>query len=150
MTIGRAGQAQPRKGDQPHAQRVRPCLILINGGKRDHTTMTVKDLVALANAGFSAAQIAAINTAMSAEAQAPAQTPPPATAQTATPAQTPPTSPAQTTTPAPAPDQTAEILKQLGIISGQISAANIGNTQQPAQQTADDILAAIIAPPAKE
>lgn len=147
MTIGRAGQAQPRKGVQPHAQRVRPCLIFINGGKaRTHKTMTVKDLVALANAGFSAAQIAAINTAMSAEAQAPAQTPPPA--QTATPAQTPPSAPAQPAT--PAPDQTAEILKQLGIISGQISAANIGNTQQPAQQTADDILAAIIAPPAKE
>lgn len=100
--------------------------------------MTVKDLVALANAGFSAAQIAAINTAMSAEAQAP------------TPAPTPAPAPAPTPAPAPAPDQTAEILKQLGIISGQISAANIGNTQQPAQQTADDILAAIIAPPVKE
>ena len=141
MTIGRAGQAQPRKGVQPHAQRMRPCLILIYGGKREHKTMTVKDLVALANAGFSAAQIAAINTAMSAEAQAPAPTPAPVPA--------PPPAPAPT--PAPAqPDQTAEILKQLGIISGQISAANIGNTQQPAQQTADDILAAIIAPPAKE
>lgn len=105
--------------------------------------MTVKDLVALANAGFSAAQIAAINTAMSAEAQAPTPVPTPAPAPT--PVQTP------APTPAPAPtDQTAEILKQLGIISGQISAANIGNTQQPAQQTADDILAAIIAPPAKE
>ena len=111
--------------------------------------MTVKDLVALANAGFSATQIAAINAAMSAEAQAPAQTPPPATAQTPTPPPAPAT--AQTTTPPPAPaDQTAEILKQLGIISGQISAANIGNTQQPAQQSADDILAAIIAPPTKE
>ena len=146
MSIGRAGQAQPRKGVQPHAQRMRPCLILINGGKREHKTMTVKDLVALANAGFSAAQIAAINTAMSAEAQAPTPAPTPAPAQTPAPAP----APAQTATPAPAPDQTAEILKQLGIISGQISAANIGNTQQPAQQTADDILAAIIAPPAKE
>ena len=110
--------------------------------------MTVKDLVALANAGFSATQIAAINAAMSAEAQAPAQTPPPATAQT--PAPQPAPAPTPTPAPAPAPDQTAEILKQLGIISGQISAANIGNTQQPAQQTADDILAAIIAPPTKE
>lgn len=142
MTIGRAGQAQPRKGVQPHAQRMRPCLILINGGKREHTIMTVKDLVALANAGFSATQIAAINAAMSAEAQAPTPAPTPAPAPTPTPTPAP--------APAPAPDQSAEILKQLGIISGQISAANIGNTQQPAQQTADDILAAIIAPPAKE
>lgn len=144
MSIGRAGQAQPRKGDQPHAQRMKLCLIFITGGKREHKTMTVKDLVALANAGFSAAQIAAINTAMSAEAQAQTPAPTPAAAPAPTPA------PAQTQTPAPAPDQTAEILKQLGIISGQISAANIGNTQQPAQQTADDILAAIIAPPVKE
>lgn len=102
--------------------------------------MTVKDLVALANAGFSAAQIAAINTAMSAEAPAPAPTPEPDPAP----------APAPAPAPTPAPDQTAEILKQLGIISGQISAANIGKTQQPAQQTADDILAAIIAPPVKE
>lgn len=99
---------------------------------RENNAMTVKDLVALANAGFNAQQIAAINAAMNAQTETPAPTPQPAPV------------------PAPAPDQSAEILKQLGIISGQISAANIGNTQQPAQQSADDILAAIIAPPVKE
>lgn len=104
--------------------------------------MTVKDLVALANAGFSVQQIAAINVAMNAQTETPAPTPQPAPVPAPQPVPVP--------APAPAPDQSAEILKQLGIISGQISAANIGNTQQPAQQTADDILAAIIAPPVKE
>ena len=109
---------------------------------RENNAMTVKDLVALANAGFNAQQIAAINAAMSAQTETPAPTPQPAPAPQPVPAPAP--------APAPAPDQSAEILKQLGIISGQISAANIGNTQQPAQQSADDILAAIIAPPVKE
>lgn len=109
---------------------------------RENNAMTVKDLVALANAGFNAQQIAAINAAMNAQTETPAPTPQPAPAPQPVPTPAP--------APAPAPDQSAEILKQLGIISGQISAANIGNTQQPAQQTADDILAAIIAPPVKE
>lgn len=109
---------------------------------RENNAMTVKDLVALANAGFNALQIAAINAAMNAQTETPAPTPQPAPV----PAPAPQPVPA----PAPAPDQSAEILKQLGIISGQINAANIGNTQQPAQQSADDILAAIIAPPVKE
>lgn len=109
---------------------------------RENNAMTVKDLVALANAGFNAQQIAAINAAMNAQTETPAPTPQPAPVPAPAPQPVP--------TPAPAPDQSAEILKQLGIISGQISAANIGNTQQPAQQSADDILAAIIAPPVKE
>ena len=110
--------------------------------------MTVKDLVALANAGFNAQQIAAINVAMNAQPDTPA--PQPAPQPVPAPQPTPQPEPAPQPTPQPAPDQTAEILKQLGIISGQITAANIAGTQQPAQQTADDILAAIIAPPVKE
>lgn len=113
---------------------------------RENNAMTVKDLVALANAGFNTQQIAAINAAMNAQPETPAPTPQPAPVPAPAPQPVPMPAPA----PAPAPDQSAEILKQLGIISGQISAANIGNTQQPAQQTADDILAAIIAPPVKE
>ena len=111
---------------------------------RENNAMTVKGLVALANAGFNAQQIAAINAAMNAQTETPAPTPQPA------PVPAPAPQPVPVPAPAPAPDQSAEILKQLGIISGQINAANIGNTQQPAQQTADDILAAIIAPPVKE
>lgn len=114
--------------------------------------MTVKDLVALANAGFNAQQIAAINAAMSAQQDTPAPqpAPQPQPVPAPQPAPQPVPAPQPTPQPVPAPDQTAEILKQLGIISGQISAANIAGTQQPAQQTADDILAAIIAPPAKK
>ena len=93
--------------------------------------MTLEDVLTLARAGFTAAQIAAINSTMGTAPAAPAPAPAPAPA-------------------APAPDQSAEILKQLGIISGQITAANIAGTQQPIPQTADQILAEIIAPPKKE
>lgn len=100
--------------------------------------MTANDILALARAGFTATQIAAINAAFGTPSAAPA---PAATAPTPAPA-----APA----PAPAVDQSTEILKQLGIISGQITAANIAATQQPPAQTADQILAEIIAPPKKE
>ena len=95
--------------------------------------MKVSDILALAAAGFTAQQIAAINTAFAVETSAPAQQP--AQVQQLAPVQ---------------PDPSAEILKQLGIISGQITAANITGSTQPPQQTADDILAEIIAPPKKE
>ena len=100
--------------------------------------MNVNDILTLAKAGFSATQIAAINAAFNSgtthadHTHAPAPTPAPAPA------------------PTPAPDPNAEILRQLGVISGQISAAAINQTQQPKPQTADDILAEIIAPPKKE
>ena len=98
--------------------------------------MTVNDILALAKAGFTATQIAAINAAFGTPPAAPAPAPAPA--------------PAATPAPAAPVDQSAEILKQLGIISGQITAANIAGTQQPPTQTADQILAEIIAPPKKE
>ena len=87
--------------------------------------MQLSDILTLAKAGFTAQQIAAINAAL-----APAPAPAPA--------------------PALAPDPAAEILKQLGVISGQINSAAIVNTQQPRQQTTDEILAEIITPPRKE
>lgn len=102
--------------------------------------MTLDDVLTLARAGFTAVQIAAINSTMGTAPAAPAPAPAPA-----------PAAPAPAPAPAaPAPDQSAEILKQLGIISGQITAANIAGTQQPIPQTADQILAEIIAPPKKE
>lgn len=103
--------------------------------------MKVTDILALAAAGFTAQQIAAINTAFAAENSGPPVAPVPAPATQTPPA---PAAPAQ-----PA-DPSAEILKQLGILSGQITAANIAGSTQPPQQTADDILAEIIAPPKKE
>ena len=114
--------------------------------------MNVSDILALARAGFSAQQIAALSGAISSAPTAdPAPAPAPATpaaapaaAQTALATAT-----APATAPA-APDATAEILKQLGIISTQLTTSNIMGSNQPAPQSADQILAAIIAPTKKE
>lgn len=106
--------------------------------------MTVTDIMTLAKAGFNANQIAALNSLTISPAPAPEQAQSNITGTEQQTAQA--TSAAQ----APAGDQTAEILRQLGVISGQITTANINNTNQPTQQTADDILAAIIMPPKKE
>lgn len=101
--------------------------------------MNASDILALARAGFSAQQIAALNSVMAAPQPAlPAPQPAPVQVEQPAPA------------PAPQPDQTQEILKQLGIISGQITAAAINGSQQPPAQTADQILGEIIAPPQKE
>ena len=105
--------------------------------------MTVTDIMTLAKAGFTAAQIAALNSTV-ALFQSPEQS------QISTTGTAPQTAQATSTAQTPAGDQTAEILRQLGVISGQITAANINSTNQPPSQTADDILAAIIAPPKKE
>lgn len=107
--------------------------------------MKVSDILTLAAAGFTAQQIAAISTAFAAEQPA-ATVQQPAT----TPAQQPPAAPVQQSATAQQPDQTAEILKQLGIISGQITAANIAGSTQPQQQTVEEILAEVIRPPKKE
>lgn len=100
-----------------------------------------EDILTLAKAGFTAQQIAALNTLSVQPAPAPTLTPAPAP--TPTPAPTP--APAQTPAPAPAPapDPLTQILAQL-----QLNAVNA--TQQPAAQTMDDILAEIINPPTKE
>ena len=89
--------------------------------------MTVNDILTLAESGFTAQQITAIIRAF--QPPAPAPTPAPAPA------------------PTPMQDPNMEILSKLGIISQQISGMNIAGSQQPAQQTPDDILATIIAPP---
>lgn len=91
---------------------------------------TLSDVVALANAGFTAEQIAKMITA-------PAPQPAPA--------------PAPQPAPAPAPqpaqgDWFQEVLKQLGVIQQGIAQNNINQSQQPPAQTTDDILAEIIAP----
>lgn len=112
--------------------------------------MNVSDILALAKAGFTAQQIAALSGAISsAPAAAPVEPAPtpapaiPAPAATSEPAAAAPAAPA-------APDATAEILKQLGIISTQLTTNNIMGSNQPAPQSADQILATIIAPPTKE
>ena len=92
--------------------------------------MKTEDILTLARAGFTAAQIAALATLPApAPAPAPAQAPAPAPVQ----------APAQ----APATDPALE--KILGIL--QQNAINAA--QQPALQTTDQILAEIINPPIK-
>lgn len=103
------------------------------------------DILALSKAGYNSAQIALIAQGIQAEATA-EPTAAPASApvqQAAEPAP-------QAAEPAPqaAPAQTYEgIMAELQKISGAMIAGNIANSQQPAQQTPEDIIAAIIRPP---
>ena len=95
--------------------------------------MEVKDILALANAGFTAEQIAIL--ARTAEAQPPAGSPAPAQ---------PPAG--EAVTPSPWDDVMKEIkeLKQSAVLG------NILGSAQPAEQGVNDILAEIINPPLKE
>ena len=82
------------------------------------------DILALSKAGYNSAQIALIAQGIQKEAAAPA--------------------PAEKPDPAPSFDG---IMAELQKISGAMFAGNIANSQQPAQQTPEDIIAAIIRPP---
>lgn len=99
--------------------------------------MNRDDVLILARAGFTAEQIAAlaaVNPAKPEPAEAPA-------APAAAPA------PAAPAAAAPAPDNVTAILEKLGVLTETIQANGINASRQPAPETADDILAAIIAPP---
>ena len=98
--------------------------------------MNISDIVALAKAGFTAAQIAAM-------AQ-PAQTPAQPVVQT--PAQPVVQTPAQ---PVAQPQYNDPIMAQLAALTTAINNNAIVNTNMPKPQTADEILAEIINPPAK-
>ena len=107
--------------------------------------MNTSDIIALAKAGFTVEQIAAI-------AQAPEAPPAPAAQPAAQPA------PAQVAQPAPAAQPAAlempsgweygqAILEKLGVLTTAIQQSAIMASNQPKEQTAEDIIAAIIAPP---
>ena len=112
--------------------------------------MTTQDILTLARAGFTAQQIAALSTL--AGQPSPAQATAPAQAQATAPAQAQATAPAQAqaNAPAPASDNVAAMLQKLGVLTDAIQANGLLNANQPKQQTTDDILAAIIAPPIKK
>lgn len=99
--------------------------------------MNAKDIIALATAGFTADQIAKIAQADE-PAPAPAAEPAPAPA----PAQEPTPAPAQ-----PAPFEYANLLDKMDTLVAQIQQSAILNSAQPKEESADDILAAIIDPP---
>ena len=107
--------------------------------------MNAKDIIALANAGFTADQIAKIAQADE-PAPATAAEPSPAPAPAAEPAP----APAQEPTPAPAqqtPFEYANLLDKMDTLVAQIQQSAILNSAQPKEESADDILAAIIDPP---
>lgn len=103
--------------------------------------MNVKDIIALANAGFSAEQIAGLRAAEAATPAPaaadpqPAQAPAPADPQPA---------PAD---PQPAPDPVAAMLQRIGVALDNLQAANIRSSEQPHELTADEVLAQVINPP---
>ena len=101
-----------------------------------------EDILTLAKAGFSAAQIAALNQVGAAPA-VPAPTPAPAPEPTPAPAPEP--------TPAPAPAQQGttidDVLKSVKDLTATFQNGFIVGAQQPKPVTAEDILANIINPP---
>ena len=108
--------------------------------------MTYKDIIALANAGYTAGQIGQLAQLeqMPAPATPAPATPAPATAAPATPAPATP-APATPAPATPAPDYNAIMAELLGIKQA-VQVGNIQQTQQPPVLTPDDILANIIAP----
>ena len=91
--------------------------------------MDIKDIIALASAGFTAQQIATMATTAPAPAPAPAPVPAPA--------------------PAPAPVPVDPIMEQLKALTTAVQSNAIINSQLPITQpeTPEDILASIINPP---
>ena len=99
--------------------------------------MDIKDIIALANAGFTAQQIATMATTAPAPAPAPVPAPAPAPAPVPAPA------------PAPAPVPVDPIMEQLKALTTAVQTNAIINSQLPITQpeTPEDILASIINPP---
>ena len=114
--------------------------------------MDINDIVTLAKAGFTAEQIAKMNTMQT--QQTPPQTQPPTPPQTQppTPPQTQPPTPQQTQppTPPPTPSPMDALMAQVMNLTNAIQANALGNTSMPTPENADDILATIIDPPTKK
>lgn len=91
--------------------------------------MKTEDVLALAKAGFTAAQISALAQTMSASEPVKVE-------------------------PKPEPAQSVpgveEVLAKLGVLTDAIQANGISASRQPQPETTDDILAAIIAPPSRK
>lgn len=101
-----------------------------------------EDILALAKAGFTAQQIAALNIVEKAPAPAPVPEPEPA------PAPEPEPAPAPAPAPDPAPASTMdEILKSVQGLTQTFQNGFIMGAQQPKPVTAEEILANIINPP---
>lgn len=110
--------------------------------------MDIKDIIALANAGFSKDDIAKIAISVNAGSTDPTPANVPAQTQTPAPTQTPANVPAQIQTPAQTPVDA--ILKELGLIKDTMQANALLGAQMPKPESTDDILATIINPPVIE
>lgn len=103
--------------------------------------MKKEDIIALARAGFTVEQIAAI--AQQPDSPAPVEAP-----AAPAPAQAAPAPVQNAPAPAPVPGMD-DVLKKLGVLTEAIQSSAILNSSQPKEESADDILATIIAPPTK-
>ena len=102
--------------------------------------VNANDVLTLARAGFTAQQIAALATVKQPAPAAPEQPAVPAQPVPA-PAQPAPAAPAQSE------NDVSAVLAKLGVLTEAIQSNGLLNANQPKQQTADEILAAIIQPP---
>lgn len=114
--------------------------------------MEIKDIIALAGAGFSKQDIIKI----AGTGSIPTTTPAPAPAPILTP--TPASAPASVPVPAQVPGNTQDVFNQrMGVLDNRldeitrlIQVGNLSNSQIPEPPTTDDMLASIINPPVKE
>lgn len=107
--------------------------------------MTAKEILALSMSGYNSQQIAVIAAEMAAQpAEQPAD---PAPALAADPAPAPAADPAPAPAADPAMPQLDGLMAKLDALTNQLQQQAILASQQPAAQTADDILASIINPP---
>ena len=107
-----------------------------------------EDILILAKAGFTAQQIAALNTVSPAPApEAPAPAPEAPTPEAPAPAPEAPAPAPATEAPAPAPATMDEILKSVQGLTQTFQNGFIMGAQQPKPITAEDVLANIINPP---
>lgn len=111
--------------------------------------MEIKDILALANAGFTADQIARFDAALKAEPEVAANnTPAPAPAQEK--AEEPKQEAAQEQPKAnPEADMMKAMMDRFDALTQQMQQAAIRGSEQPPKQSVDDILASVINPPMK-
>ena len=103
--------------------------------------MTAKEILALSMSGYNSQQIAVIAAEMAAQPADPAPAP------AADPAPAPAADPAPAPAADPAMPQLDGLMAKLDALTNQLQQQAILASQQPATQTADDILASIINPP---
>lgn len=112
--------------------------------------MDIKDIIALANAGFSKDDIAKIAISVNAASTDPTPANVPAQTPANVPAQIPANVPAQIPTQTPEATPVDAILKELGLIKDTMQANALLGAQMPKPESTDDILASIINPPVIE